>query len=488
MPFSYSPTPDVLQWLSGGQLGSRLTRTVRWWFILQRLYGAEQPWAADLEMPFRYGDLRDRLFAPLHPQSNTLSSTEIKTQCPEPNCICQRTVGDWITPYLMTEATTWKQEIQQQTGRSPAEIEAFWRERPFAVVHRTLREDLTQLAAAGWLRSVGRGQFEYSRDTELPTPPEMMAIGTSRLERSQLWQLLRVLEDISFVQPNLSVMVNQLWEQAAQQERPSLHDTDPPRRIYIHLDYIFSDEVQDRVDGYQETIERLWQLSQGGVVQFEYGVVRLPNPEMRRVSVIVYPVCIQYARRAKYLSGYGIDPEGVLQWHNYRLDRIVSDQIQILPWGDGRIPLDLKELHRAGELPTWEEVQEKLDEAWGFNFYAERQLLIMRFSPEFARWYVNDTDRHPTFQPIAYARLPNLVRRWVRDGSADEVLGIINRRPSTDAYFWGWIRVPDIDVTMRLRDWRPNGEVIAPLGVRSQMRLEAEMELGHYKCSASPTG
>ena len=33
---------------------------------------------------------------------------------------------------------------------------------------------------------------------------------------------------------------------------------------------------------------------------------------------------------------------------------------------------------------------------------------------------------------------------------------------------------------MRLRDWRPNGEVIAPVALREQMRLEAQAELAYY--------
>jgi CRISPR-associated protein (TIGR03985 family) len=34
---------------------------------------------------------------------------------------------------------------------------------------------------------------------------------------------------------------------------------------------------------------------------------------------------------------------------------------------------------------------------------------------------------------------------------------------------------------MRLRDWRPNGEVIAPLVLRRQMQQEAQIELGWYQ-------
>jgi CRISPR-associated protein (TIGR03985 family) len=38
---------------------------------------------------------------------------------------------------------------------------------------------------------------------------------------------------------------------------------------------------------------------------------------------------------------------------------------------------------------------------------------------------------------------------------------------------------------MRLRDWRPNGEVIAPLAYREQMAREAQAELQLYVSSVS---
>ncbi len=44
-----------------------------------------------------------------------------------------------------------------------------------------------------------------------------------------------------------------------------------------------------------------------------------------------------------------------------------------------------------------------------------------------------------------------------------------------------WIRTGDINVYMRLREWRPNGEVIAPLSIRYQMKAEAEQELENYQ-------
>nr|WP_293160386.1 TIGR03985 family CRISPR-associated protein [Okeania sp. SIO2C9] len=57
-------------------------------------------------------------------------------------------------------------------------------------------------------------------------------------------------------------------------------------------------------------------------------------------------------------------------------------------------------LWEKGKLPTIEYVEQELEKAWGFNLYLPRDLLIMRFESKFARWYVDDTVRHPTFQPI----------------------------------------------------------------------------------------
>lgn len=50
------------------------------------------------------------------------------------------------------------------------------------------------------------------------------------------------------------------------------------------------------------------------------------------------------------------------------------------------------------------------------------------------------------------------------------------------------IRTGDINVLMRLRDWRPNGEVIAPLSVRQQLQEEAKQELSNYHCGYPAPG
>ncbi len=153
----------------------------------------------------------------------------------------------------------------------------------------------------------------------------------------------------------------------------------------------------------------------------------------------------------------------------------------LLVWGDPQVPESLRELWRTGQLPTSEDVDAALKEAWGFNFYLPRRLLIMRFPPEFARRYVDQTERHTTFEAIDYSALSGVVQQEL--DNADEqavVLDILARCNPQDAYYRAWIRLGDINIVMRLRDWRPKGEVIAPLELRQRMQAEARAELSHY--------
>lgn len=224
-------------------------------------------------------------------------------------------------------------------------------------------------------------------------------------------------------------------------------------------------------------MRNLWHGQEGGIVQFDYWY-----KSDRKVTSTVYPVCLHYARRAKYLTAYGTDPQGALGWHNYRLDRIASRRLEILGWEDHQVSEELLQLYRGGKLPNSEDVAQAMEEAWGFNFYLPKQLMILRFSREFADWYVKDTERHPTFESIEYKELEDLIWAEVLDeGQQQQILQILDQRSPEDAYFKAWVRVGDINLIMRLRDWRPQGEVIAPICLRERMRQEALQELAHYQ-------
>ena len=482
--FGYLPTPPVLWGLSGGQFANRLLRSLRLWVILQRLYGAEFRWIERLPQPFGYVHLRDRLFAPSHKTDEALKAEGLTAACRGTGCLCQFSARALLLQTDLPQSTEeWVAAVGQLSGLSPAVIEAQLRLCPFATVHRSLRDDLKLLSQQGWLKALKQARYEGQFADQWPklqapslsdsNPP----LDYAALSATQAGELLHVLESVAFVQPNIHVVIDALWQQVTADRSKARSRPVPMKRIFPHFDYILSDEAQEQVDTHQQQVEQLWQTSQGGVIQFDIFSAR----RNQAARVTVYPVCFHYARRAKYLSAYGLDPYGQIAWHNYRLDRIVSQRLRVLPWGDPEVPAALKGLWRTGQLPTPETVEAELDEAWGFNFYLPKALMILRFSPGFARYYVEDTMRHPTFEQIDYKALLERVRSQVSLAAGQrEILAVLAMRPSTDAYYCGWIRLGDINVTMRLRDWRPNGEVIAPWQSRLQMIAEAERELGGY--------
>ncbi len=409
--FYLSPTPQILQWLAGGQLGNRLVRSLRLWVLINKLYCSQTHWANELPTPFTYSQLRDRLFAYRHPKSDRLNAQQITMQCGERSCICHRSFWEILFDQNCQQTEgQWQDEIILLTGINQQELQKVLQEHPFATVHRSIRDDLKQLIQLGWLQSAEQRKYQCLAIEELPTPPIQPTAAAylpsnrlSQLTEKQSWELLRVLESISFVQPNLSSIINKLWEQIGESSSSGrLYNQEPPPRIFLHLDYILSKQMQDQVDNYQEQIEQLWHKPPGGVVQFEYWIAATES----KVTVTVYPVCLHYVRRAKYLSAYGIDPNSNVAWHNYRLDRIACKQLKVLAWGDPLVPQQLKQMWRTGTLPTPEYIARELKAAWGFNFYFKKELLILRFSADFAQWYVDNTTRHETFCPVPHDQLP----------------------------------------------------------------------------------
>jgi CRISPR-associated protein (TIGR03985 family) len=473
-------TPEILQWLAVGQLASRLQRSLRLWVLINKLYSRHTNWANKLPTPFTYSQLRDCLFAYRHPKSDRLNAQDITAQCCDRNCICHQTFSEIVFEqnfHLSIEK--WQQSMLQLTGMTEEELQKELQQCPFATVHRSLRDDLKQLVRLGWLQTETQ-KYRPVLIQDLPTPPTQTTTELSlfSLDLAQTWELLQILESISFVQPNLSLIIGKLWEQIANSSASrGLYAKDPHQRIFLHIDYILSQQMQDRVDNYQEQLEQLWRKPPDSVVQFEYWIAATES----KVKVTVYPVCLHYRRRAKYLSAFGTDPNGNIAWHNYRLDRIACDRLQVLTWDNPLIPKTLKQMWQTGNLPIPSDVDAELKAAWGFNFYLKKELLILRFPTDFAKWYVENTTRHPTFCTVSYDQLPKLIAQNIsNEQERQQLLEIIGQSSKDDAYYKAWIRDGDINVLMRLREWRPKGEVIAPLSIRQQIIAEVAQELANY--------
>jgi CRISPR-associated protein (TIGR03985 family) len=497
--FQSAPTVQILHWLVQGNLASSMSRAARFWVILGIIY-------RDRLLPdlFRYPDLRDRLYSQQHPTSEKLKAKSFVNGCGDRDCICAKSLTHWLH-----DTDVMRSQLQSLTGFVQQQCESELSQLPFATVHRSLRTDLEKLSQLGWLKALPRGEFQILPVDLLPQLPSDIYLGSinerspsllkmanswlsQNLSRQQALDLMVALNTLSMVQPNLELLLDSLSELLIVEQDSnrllSKHQDLP--HTFVNLDYILPPEVQDRVDDYHKQLEDLWHTADSGVIQFDYEIVKSDsgiNPtDFSRFSsqikqITVYPVCIHYLRRAKYLSAYGIDPDGNMTWHNYRLDRITSESLKILAWGDHAIPKYLKQLRNSGKLPTSQAVEIELRKAWGFKFYEEPQLLLIRFSEDFARWYVDNTVRHPTFKSVPYPKITSLLQKTVSsDRERDAILAIVEQRNPSDRYYQAWIRPNDINIIQRLRDWRPNGEVLAPISLRQRMVDEATQELMHY--------
>ncbi len=497
--FQSTPSIQQLQWLVQGNLASSMGRAARLWVILGIIY-------RDRLLPdlFRYPDLRDRLYSQQHPTSEKLKAESFINGCSDRHCICAKSLNHWLYPSVELRS-----QLQALTGFDQQQCENALSQPPFATVHRSLRGDLEKLAQLGWLRALPRGEFQILPVDLLPQLPPDIYLGFNQerspssspivtswlnqnLSRQQCLDLLVALDTLSMVQPNLELLLDSLSELLMTEQDSdcllSKHEKLP--HTFVNLDYILPPEVQDRVDDYHKQLEDLWHTADSGVIQFDYEVIKqdfvLKPTKFSKFSsqvkqITVYPVCIHYFRRAKYLSAYGIDPDSNMTWHNYRLDRIASKSLKILAWGDRAVPKYLKQLRNSGNLPTSQEVDIELRKAWGFKFYEEPQLLLIRFSEDFAQWYVDNTVRHPTFKAIPYSKIASLLQKTVsNDHEQNAILTILEQRDPRDRYYQALIRPNDINIIQRLRDWRPNGEVLAPISLRQRMVDEATQELMHY--------
>jgi hypothetical protein len=369
--FELPLTVEVLRWLAGGQLAERLERAVRLWVLLHCLYG-ENRWP-DLPETFGYTHIRDRLLSPRHPKQDLAQG--IPSPCPDVDCICWKPLRFWLKDPNLLAAL--KAEVP--------DLEALLSAQPFHKTHRTLRKELDYLAARGWLQQIQansrrRDNFRCRAPGDRPQLPVSSSALT--LSGHQLEQIYHILSDVAFVHPDVQVLLDEIW---ANQRTPSRwRDQHSQRRLFVWFEYILSDEQQERVDEYQSQLEALWANPEAGVIGFDYAT---RQHGIRRI--LTYPVCLFYARRAKYLAAFGQlpTPEGSLGWHNFRLDRIQSERLAVIPWDAPSIPPELATRKRQRKLPSPEEVQAAWEEAWGSDFYLPKALLILRFSPEFARFH-----------------------------------------------------------------------------------------------------
>lgn len=152
-----------------------------------------------------------------------------------------------------------------------------------------------------------------------------------------------------------------------------------------------------------------------------------------------------------------------------------------LDWKDTNLPQLLRQRHPKN-LPTPDYIEEQLARAWGFDFYLEPKLMLLRFDRDFHDRYIRETERHETFQSIAYQQAEQLIRQNTPNPHQQQtLLKVLHSRPRDHAYYQVYYRDGDNNVGLRLRSWRPLGEVLLPWELRQTLAKEVEEEAKLYR-------
>lgn len=463
-----SPSVPLLQWLVRGSLKQNFLQAVRLWVWLHLLYGDISDTLA-LPETFSYADWRDRFFSSDHPTGET-KPTLHHLACP-----CAKPTAAWLFhPDLTVTQPQWEVyqgqqseqgQIQEQRDRLyqslinhdllPPNLDyLLFQTRLFGFTRRTLSSDLHHLATIGWLHI---RENKFQKVASYPDYPHAEAPVIHPPSGQQL---------ALFTQPDLAAIAD-TFSRTFQGYA----------RFFVHVDYVISQNKLDRVDDWQVLLSEIWQQTPIPPVRLHYQGAG----DTQSCPLVVYPVCIYYYRRGPYLCAYGQAPKAAsaaLNWRNYRLDRVLA--IDLLDWKDPTVPRKLYQQYQKQTLPTPEEIETAMDEAWGFDYYQPSRLLLLRFDREWDDRYIRDTLRHTTFRKVPYHQVQYLIRQTLTGERQQHLLRLWQHRSADDAYYKAFYRQDDPNVLQRLRAWRPHIEVLLPWELRQRTAQEVMREMQLY--------
>nr|WP_248277718.1 TIGR03985 family CRISPR-associated protein [Brasilonema sp. UFV-L1] len=275
----------------------------------------------------------------------------------------------------------------------------------------------------------------------------------------------------SFLDPSLPLLAQEISEDEVDED---IH------RVFLYVDYVVpeSSPTQDAVDEIQSELQSLWDSGQIPPLLLTYHSAH----QNQIKECVVYPVCIYFMERAKYLCAYGSTPKGDINWYKYRLDRIICQRLERLNWKDTRVPQLLREKYEYNRLPTQKTVNAKLQEAWGCDFYKDKALMVLRFEQDFHYSYIKGISIHDKFTAINCETAATLIKQYTPNPEQRQaILEILQSRPHTDAYYQVYYRVTDYYVVRWLRALGSKVEVLLPWDLRQEMALEIQNTWNLYK-------
>ncbi|NES18967.1 MAG: TIGR03985 family CRISPR-associated protein [Symploca sp. SIO3E6] len=468
--FNNPPNPTLLQKLAKGSLdqSQNLTRAVRLWVLLRWLYGDDGYTA--LPNSFTYADWRQAFFSDNH-QDEKLE--DIKNH-QDPDCACNKITRQWLLEYEV-EIEQWQHSLQKQIPISDSDIKPLLAERLFAQVRKSLQSDFELLVSRHWLQrltnTTGRSK-QYCRKDSLPivSKSDNYSMDTNLTPKIQA-DVASTLGKLSFLDPSFPVLAGKISAGEVEEDN---------NRVFLYVDYVVpeSSYLEDRVDQIQSELQEIW--DSGKILPL---LLTYYSAHQNRIKeCVVYPVCIYFMERAKYLCGYGTTPRDEINWYKYRLDRIMSQHLEPLDWQDPRIPQLLREQYLANRLPTPKTVNSMLKEAWGCDFYKETGLLLLRFERDFHQSYIQGISIHEKFKAIDCDRAARLIKQYTPNPEQRQtLLEVLQSRPTTDIYYQVDYRLTDYYVMRWLRALGSKVEVLLPLELRQSMASDIQLTWNQYK-------
>jgi CRISPR-associated protein (TIGR03985 family) len=193
------------------------------------------------------------------------------------------------------------------------------------------------------------------------------------------------------------------------------------------------------------------------------------------IERIIYPVSIHYYQRGFYLSALSkLESSSETQYHNYRMDRI--QKMDILEWGSEKISQELHDkCYEADDNNLVDEIRNKLEEAYGFDFFQDQATMIIRFKRDFNDRFIKNTFRHETFDAITIEDTQEFLL-----GNYPDLLPRLDEFPN-DAYYTMEYRLNDNTVIMRLRAWGQAVEVLSPASLRQRLKDDSRETSALYE-------
>lgn len=484
--FNQAPTVLTLQQLIAPALLiddlDLVRKAVRLWVILQSLYAPEPAFA---HWAFRYRDWRDFFFE--HATQSHGDRDRYPYHSQDCGCPCQKTIKQLLFPVDTEEKwEKWQQAFiaayQDIALLKQMDLEAYVQQLdsvyPFwltgKAMQTTFQKDLT---AKGWL--FYEGQQTYRKVEQLPSLqslPQLNVNCRSVLRNEDELRLNFLLDDLLLVAETLEKPINGI------------------QRLFFYTDYqIPAGEIATKVYSYIKQFKSIWQRRPVPIIQLRYQSFYLNG---KIASYTVYPVCFYYYQRSFYLSAFGQTPRQPKgsDWYNFRLDRLIS--LQVLDSQTIEIPEAIKNkaLEEQSEEeqqfiqedntyngPLIEEVQENLEQAYGFDFYLESATMILRFPYEYDRSYIRNTIRHQTFRSLSWQAVIEQINQAHLSQKQKAYLKNKVANSYQDGFYRLNYRKTEYNVVMRLRAWCPNVEVILPWELRQKMKHDIQKTLNLYQ-------